>query len=365
MSVDLGKSSPLLQTPPPHAAHMQPHSIMGQPFIELRHRPPESRLRPPFGPQATAGFLPNQVPKSLESMNQETLGGTMGVENMLMRPGHGHMPLVRSLSQPAAHESFGVVATAAVHDDALAINEGGEEKMDPEDSAVKDLEDVEVKDLVDTDLENGEDLDLANDLHLEEIFMSSGKFDLIAYTDADLDLNEDLDLNDPIDDHAQSPDKSGEEPEEPPQDLEMEERQNPGPIKSEQEIKLEVENGCLQAPSCKNQTDPSRTSDAHPDAEPGSTPASLGSSPDHGTGPEHPGVSLQQGQQHRPLLLEEQPLLLQDLLDQERQEQQQQKQMQAMIRQHSNDSFFPSIGNTPVKARLFTLESESRQLTSI
>lgn len=37
----------------------------------------------------------------------------------------------------------------------------------------------------------------------------------------------------------------------------------------------------------------------------------------------------------RPLLLEEQPLLLQDLLDQERQEQQQQKQMQALMRQRS------------------------------
>lgn len=52
----------------------------------------------------------------------------------------------------------------------------------------------------------------------------------------------------------------------------------------------------------------------------------------------------QHGQQHRPLLLEEQPLLLQDLLDQERQEQQQQRQMQAMIRQRSSDSFFPNIG---------------------
>ncbi|KAJ8378007.1 hypothetical protein AAFF_G00249440 [Aldrovandia affinis] len=49
------------------------------------------------------------------------------------------------------------------------------------------------------------------------------------------------------------------------------------------------------------------------------------------------------GQQNRPLLLDEQPLLLQDLLDQERQEQQQQRQMQAMIRQRSSDSFFPNI----------------------
>lgn len=47
----------------------------------------------------------------------------------------------------------------------------------------------------------------------------------------------------------------------------------------------------------------------------------------------------------RPLLLEEQPLLLQDLLDQERQEQQQQKQMQALIRQRST-SDLPSMGKT-------------------
>ncbi|XP_078519354.1 histone-lysine N-methyltransferase 2C isoform X4 [Lissotriton helveticus] len=52
-------------------------------------------------------------------------------------------------------------------------------------------------------------------------------------------------------------------------------------------------------------------------------------------------IMLQQNRE-RPLLLEEQPLLLQDLLDQERQEQQQQRQMQAMIRQRS-EPFFPNI----------------------
>ena len=47
----------------------------------------------------------------------------------------------------------------------------------------------------------------------------------------------------------------------------------------------------------------------------------------------------------RPLLLEEQPLLLQDLLDQERQEQQQQKQMQALIRQRSTpETVMPNMG---------------------
>lgn len=49
----------------------------------------------------------------------------------------------------------------------------------------------------------------------------------------------------------------------------------------------------------------------------------------------------------RPLLLEEQPLLLQDLLDQERQEQQQQKQMQALIRQRSTpESVITNMGET-------------------
>lgn len=49
----------------------------------------------------------------------------------------------------------------------------------------------------------------------------------------------------------------------------------------------------------------------------------------------------------RPLLLEEQPLLLQDLLDQERQEQQQQKQMQALIRQRSTpESVITNMGKT-------------------
>ena len=78
------------------------------------------------------------------------------------------------------------------------------------------------------------------------------------------------------------------------------------------------------------------------------------------TQPAHPGTSTQTPTQavfpqnqnqdqnkNRPLLLEEQPLLLQDLLDQERQEQQQQKQMQALIRQRpSPESVLPNMGKT-------------------
>ncbi|XP_062849822.1 histone-lysine N-methyltransferase 2C isoform X2 [Trichomycterus rosablanca] len=470
MSIDLGKTlggTPMgLQTLPHQVMHMQQHSIMGQQFIELRHRPPESRFRLPFGPQVMQGnqmvsplqlqrppgFMGGQemgfLAKPLDpNMNQgqavaPEMHGTMGMENMhqtnaLIRPGHYQVPLMRSLSQPASNETFGgsaaPMSSAASNEDALPMSEGPEEKIDPEDSAVKELEDVEVKDLVDTDLENGEDLDLANDLHLEEIFMSSGKFDLIAYTDADLDLSEDLDLNDPIDDHGQSPELRNEDaektpcsssdpcgdgkPEVSPSDIKTEDFQNQGPLKAEEDIKTEVDSGCLQAASCKNQTakNPAMNQEhcasitqagVHLDATP--VLCSLLVSPDNKShkqdgfgqsasqsslqnlqsstyalkmesgpvtdpsrdaseqGPiedaasasvfgldqkdallsaEQPGAALssQQGQQNRLLLLEEQPLLLQDLLDQERQEQQQQKQMQAMIRQHSNDTFFPNI----------------------
>ncbi|MED6268805.1 hypothetical protein CHARACLAT_026248 [Characodon lateralis] len=60
-------------------------------------------------------------------------------------------------------------------------------------------------------------------------------------------------------------------------------------------------------------------------------------------------VPVENQNKTRPLLLEEQPLLLQDLLDQERQEQQQQKQMQALIRQRSgSESGFSNVGKTRI-----------------
>lgn len=60
-------------------------------------------------------------------------------------------------------------------------------------------------------------------------------------------------------------------------------------------------------------------------------------------------TQVQNQNKQRPLLLEEQPLLLQDLLDQERQEQQQQKQMQALIRQRSTtDSAFLGVGKSRI-----------------
>lgn len=54
----------------------------------------------------------------------------------------------------------------------------------------------------------------------------------------------------------------------------------------------------------------------------------------------------------KPLLLEEQPLLLQDLLDQERQEQRQQKQMQALIRHKSTpEPGILDLGETTTRLR--------------
>ncbi|XP_060784206.1 histone-lysine N-methyltransferase 2C isoform X2 [Neoarius graeffei] len=522
MSIDLGKSlggNPMgLQPLPPQGMHMQQHNIMGQPFIELRHRPPESRLRLPFGPPAVQGnrmespsqlqrpsgfmsgqemgFSNNQGPKPVDSSMNQTQGvgadihGTMSMDNLHQSsvPARtGQIPIMRSMSQPASNEnfsgtapsSFSAASSGPSSEVDLPMNEGSEEKIDADESAVKDLEDVEVKDLEDTDLENlnldaddGKDLDLeANDLHLDDIFLTSGKFDIIAYTDADLDLSEDLDLNDPIDDHSDSADlqkeqveKKPESPndgplpsdstsaegkteEKPEKSLDsIKEENNQVSLKAEKDIKTEVNGGSSQETSCKNQTtdtpvvnqdDFKSSMDAlskpgvHPDATPvlssllvnvppdnkphkqencgqqvtlqepglqqavnstlldqgaisvegmnsslvvgqpmvsaqteGPLDVHSGSMQDQPSGSvfgvdqkdavlsvEQPGIlpqtqqamMSQQGPQNRPLLLEEQPLLLQDLLDQERQEQQQQKQMQALIRQRSNDSFFPNI----------------------
>ncbi|XP_036452981.1 histone-lysine N-methyltransferase 2C isoform X2 [Colossoma macropomum] len=530
MSIDLGKSlggNPMgLQPLPPRGMHMQQHNIMGQPFIELRHRPPEARLRIPFAgpvmqgnrmesptqpqrpPGLTSGqemgFPANQGPKPVDPAITQTQGvvadlqGTMSMESLHqpsvpLRTGHPQIPLMRSMSQPASNETFSGPASSAFpavsagqnSDVVLPTNEGSEEKIDADESAVKDLEDVEVKDLVDTDLENlnldtddGKDLDLeTNDLHLEEIFLTSGKFDIIAYTDADLDLSEDLDLNDPIDDHTETSEpqksqtgkktnssddtslpsnstsaegKTGDKPEQSPGHIKKEVSPNQGSLKSEKDIKIEVKDGLSHEASCKNQINETKainqedygSIDAisqipkpgiHPDATPvlssllvnvppdneshkqdscgqsvaqsklqepglqqtvsstllgqgaisvqGINPGMVvdpslvsshsegpldipGTIQDQSSGPifgvdqkdallsvEQTGMLSQsqqallsgQGQQNRPLLLEEQPLLLQDLLDQERQEQQQQKQMQAMIRQRSSDSFFPNI----------------------
>ncbi|XP_016320042.1 histone-lysine N-methyltransferase 2C [Sinocyclocheilus anshuiensis] len=527
ISMDLGKSvggNPLVTLHlPPSGMHVQQHNIMGQPFIELRHRVPDSRLQLPFGTptmqgngmespsqQRPPGFMGgqemgfpfNQIPKPMDTtMNQSQVAntqmqaslslGNLQQANIPLRAGHPHIPLTRSISQPASNETLSaplltsIAATSAVQNNEvpLSTNEVPEEKIDTDESAVKDLEDVEVKDLVDADLENlnldpddGKDLDLeTNDLHLDD-FLTSGKFDIIAYADADLDLSEDLDLSDPIEDHTETSDFQKTKAEKKTDSFDgsssscststakevVNTAQSQGHIsqdvpqdqvlvslKTEEDSKNGIKDCLSQDTSCKNQVNDSAAinqtcfendidaslqvpkSGIHPDATPvlssmlvnvplegesqkqehcgqsaaqsnppnqeatmslSSTMLGQGNFSVQGMDPglsidqslvfshgesalEVPGsiqeqqqshifgidqkdavlsgeqhsiltqqaMLSQEGHQNRPLLLEEQPLLLQDLLDQERQEQQQQKQMQAMIRQRSSESFFPNI----------------------
>ncbi|KAL2097737.1 hypothetical protein ACEWY4_006944 [Coilia grayii] len=518
MSVDLGKpfGGPPMgpQHFPPRGMPVQQHNIMGQPFIELRHRAPENRLRLPFGPagmQGTPidphlqqhrppgfnirqqmGFPPNQGPRPMDGTMMTQPQGTAPVMQMSASmdnlnqtaglPGTSGLqqaPLMRSLSQPAPNEASSIApanlfpgAPPVEQTDEIPIPSGDGEKLDADESAVKDLEDVEVKDLVDADLENlnldpedGKDLDLeTNDLHLDD-FLTSGKFDIIAYTDPDLDLdvkkdmfNEDLDLSDPIEDHSEADSQktlsdkrntssdaasakgqSDSTPEAPKVDIKQEAGSGSQGLKEDPDIKTEVSTDLPQPQGMavggdvksSNLSQPAPSQPPQPGSAPDSTPVlscllvkekagdssmkqadtssavqnnpevaisnvlsqsnfpqqdlnssialeqAIGSNqgetplgnPDQIQGQAsgqafgaeqaraqdvmlagdlQAGGSLSQAQQsllgqNRPLLLEEQPLLLQDLLDQERQEQQQQRQMQAMIRQRSSDSFFPNI----------------------
>ncbi|KAK3572272.1 hypothetical protein QTP86_029686 [Hemibagrus guttatus] len=552
LSVDLGRSmgsNPQMGPPqhfPPRGLPVQQHNIMGQPFIELRHRAPENRVRLPFLPPnlldhpnnaqrsstsliggQNMAFPGNQVPRPLTPMMGQPQQRSVGhlqisasmenlhpQANMPENPQH-HPPLsatiTHSVSSEALNSTQPTLLTGTVPGPAeeipLPCGDGIEEKLDADDSAVKDLEDVEVKDLVDDDLENlnldaddGKDIDLeTNDLHH---FIESGKFDLLAYADPELNFedkkdmfNEDLDLSDPIeDDHGETSviqkvlsEKKCPQTVNKSENVEL-------PSRGKQEEKLEVESaGNLLMRTIKTEVkQDSLISEDHPvgdnmpldsknsqgemsrlfEGSPqqiglsgagvpsGSAPvlSSLltkeklddsgispvapphqgnlvqashgpelqpnmgmlmqGQNKDHGMNPTmtvghrmdeslahgaqlgnpntlpvgsqqlpvqgfgaspsqqvdinlpmlggqqpvphtlHPqaqqvmypqgsigqqGPKIQQNQSNRPLLLDEQPLLLQDLLDQERQEQQQQRQMQAMIRQRSNDPFFPNI----------------------
>lgn len=548
LSVDLGRSmggNPQMGPPqhfPPRGLPVQQHNIMGQPFIELRHRAPENRVRLPFLPPDILDH-PNHSQRSSTSL--------MGGQNMAFPGTQGPRPPIPVVSQPQQgsvghlqmsasmenlhqqanmpentapqHPALSTTVIHSVSGEALNSTQptllaetvpgpteelplpcgDGIEKLDADDSAVKDLEDVEVKDLVDDDLENlnldaddAKDIDLeTNDLHLDD-FIESGKFDLLAYADPELNLedkkdmfNEELDLSDPIeDDHGEtsvlqnvlsekkSPQtvtksKSAEppshgKPEENPevesagsllttsntktevkQDSVISEDHSVGDNRSldsknsqgemsnlfegsPQQIGLSnagVPSGSapvlsslltkeklddsgigpvapphqgpelqpsmgmmLQGQSKDHEMNPAMTvghrmdaSLAHgaPLGNPNTLPVGSQQLPVQGFGTSpgqqvdinlpmlsgqqpvphtlHPqaqqvmypqgsigqqGPKMQQSQPNRPLLLDEQPLLLQDLLDQERQEQQQQRQMQAMIRQRSNDPFFPNIG---------------------
>ena len=472
---------------PPRGMPVQQHNIMGQPFIELRHRAVENRPRLPFLPGAMRGnmdpnlqgqrlpgfqgdprFHLNQGLRMADPMATQTgqvqLSASMdNLHHQAQMSGNSTLkqsPLMRSMSQPASsvtqnmEASMILTAPPAGQTETVSVasSEAVEEKLDAEESAVKDLEDVEVKDLVDADLENlnldpddGKDLDLeTNDLHLDD-FLTSGKFDIIAYTDPDLDdikkdmFNEELDLSDPMDDHPdtadinKNPNTETEAPSSSMSDLAKPEAsgelssaevkleapgsQDAASLAPGQEIKTEVKD-CQKPPEVVDQqaagntltsnqqgvlsdstpvlssllvkqqpeeqslnpivesvnqggnlmpqqnqvTDTQHTTglpmtQTIPDATTSGEASLTGYGADHQlglpSGVDQSGLTqaqqnavnqaLAQHGQHRPLLLEEQPLLLQDLLDQERQEQQQQRQMQAMIRQRSSDSFFPNI----------------------
>lgn len=477
---------------PPRGMPVQQHNIMGQPFIELRHRAAaENRPRMPFPPGAMQGgnmdpnlqgqrlpgfagasdtrFPLNQGLRMVDPMAAQTghvqLSSSMDNLHQNVQISGNHplkqSPLMRSMSQPASSETqnmaTSIILTAPSAGQTETVSGAGEaveEKLDAEESAVKDLEDVEVKDLVDADLENlnldpedGKELDLeTNDLHLDD-FLTSGKFDIIAYTDPDLnDINEDLDLSDPMEDHSDAAEasktsSSGTEVEVASSSAaasasalaksEASVKQSPNEIKLEasgsqdsaslahgKEIKTEVKD-CQKPPEVADQQATGNTltpnqqgvlsgstpvlssllikqqpeeqslnpisesvnpggnlmpqqnqvpdaqqtpglamSHSLPDATTAGETALTSFGPDHqvglASGLDQSSLTqvqqntlnqmMSQHGQYRPLLLEEQPLLLQDLLDQERQEQQQQRQMQAMIRQRSSDSFFPNIG---------------------
>lgn len=244
---------------PPQSLPVQQHNILGQAFIELRHRAPDGRPRLPYtaspgnvievpshprhgnfiprpdfpGPRHTEPLrrpsqgLPTQLPlhPNLEQVppSQQDQG----------HPAHPSSMVMRSLSHPLDGEfseaSLSTSTPAETTSDNLQIttqsSDSLEEKLDSDDPSVKeldvkDLEGVEVKDLDDEDLENlnldtedgkGDELDTlgnleTNDPNLDDL-LKSGEFDLIAYTDPELDLgdkksmfNEELDLNVPIDD---------------------------------------------------------------------------------------------------------------------------------------------------------------------
>jgi histone-lysine N-methyltransferase MLL3 len=244
---------------PPQGLPVQQHNILGQAFIELRHRTPDGRPRLPFtasagsvieasslprhgnfiprpefpGPRHTDPMrrplqgLPTQLPihPNLEQVppSQQDQGHPAHPNSMAMRPlnhplGGEFSEVPLSTSAPAETTSDNLQITSQSSD-------GLEEKLDSDDPSVKeldvkDLEGVEVKDLDDEDLENlnldtedgkGVELDTldnleTNDPNLDDL-LRSGEFDIIAYTDPELDLgdkksmfNEELDLNVPIDD---------------------------------------------------------------------------------------------------------------------------------------------------------------------
>ncbi|XP_065795577.1 histone-lysine N-methyltransferase 2C isoform X7 [Muntiacus reevesi] len=238
---------------PAQGLPVQQHNILGQAFIELRHRAPDGRPRLPF--PAAPGSLTEAPPHPRHGsfIPRPDFPGparrpSQGLPHQLpthpslepvppspQEQGHAVHPsavVMRSLSHPLAEFSEAPLSApvpAEMTSENLQMttqaSDGLQEKLDSDDPSVKeldvkDLEGVEVKDLDDEDLENlnldtedgkGDELDTlgnleANDPNLDDL-LRSGEFDIIAYTDPELDLgdkksmfNEELDLSVPIDD---------------------------------------------------------------------------------------------------------------------------------------------------------------------
>ncbi|XP_018408622.1 PREDICTED: histone-lysine N-methyltransferase 2C [Nanorana parkeri] len=265
---------------PSQAMPVQQHNISGQAYIELRHRPPDSRPRILLGPpsgmmdpsaqhQRHISYFPKpefQGPRFMEQVRIQHPGLSNQVQ---VPPGYEHLiptgqqPLMmHRVDQTQIGENYlrtqlsdgtmGKESTILPPENSEPS--GLEEKLDPDDPSekdldVKDLDGVEVKDLDDEDLENinldpddakGDDLDgldnlETNDPQLDDL-LRSGKFDIIAYTDPELDLgdkkdmfNEDLDLGVPIDDKLELQCK----PEEEKSSEDSGKNSSPGPALSE------------------------------------------------------------------------------------------------------------------------------------
>ncbi|KAF7643369.1 hypothetical protein LDENG_00240600 [Lucifuga dentata] len=387
---------------PPRSLAIQPHSIMGQPYIELRHRAPENRLRLPFPlPGAPDPETPLLHPRDPTTQQPPA------------RPPHGARMGEVVLSQQMA--MAGGVEQLGHGEPTLPGPDGLEEHLEGEDSAVKDLEDVEVKDLVDLNLnldpEDGkEDLDLGpNDLHLDD-FLLSGKFDLIAYADPELNLedkkdmfNEELDLGEPVEEKEGGERSDGGSDSRAGVGVSRKPESHAHPLSQvKQEVKDCIKTESTDGPStaqCPSPQPGAMTTSRPPGAPggPGPPGAEAGGSSQPDSSPlltkekvEDSGSGLGvfptlQAQAQAPsssmaprvhppmgagqplLLLEEQPLLLQELLDQERQEQQQQKQMQAIIRQRSSTEFpnmdFDSISDPIMKAKMVALKGINKVMT--
>lgn len=114
---------------------------MGQPYIELRHRAPENRLRLPF-PLPTAPDSEAPLPSPVRPAQGARMGEVPLGQQMVMAGG------VEQMNQQLGHAA----ALTQSGESTLPGADGIEEHLEGEDSAVKDLEDVEVKDLVDLNL---------------------------------------------------------------------------------------------------------------------------------------------------------------------------------------------------------------------